>query len=277
MSNNHELNPHSRIEIENEMYERSVSWIMEAGEIIKARMLEKTEYKQKTSHSDVVTEVDRQVEAFLVNKINEYYPEHNIIGEENIGNRASSSPYVWIIDPIDGTSNFINRKQDFAISVALCEQERGVFGIIYDVMAEKFYCARQGNGAYLNDRKLSPPEADGALENELMAINAPWGSIEEMKRWEHFFRLGPQVRGVRNYGATTMELGDMAAGLLGGYVQYYVNSWDYAAGRIILEELGYTFSDLQGRAIDRRYCGGIIAASPAIHRQIIQALQKAAE
>ncbi|WP_042169442.1 inositol monophosphatase family protein [Paenibacillus gorillae] len=259
---------------EYEIYEQSLPWIVEAGEIIKKRIQEHTEIKQKSSHSDVVTEVDREIETFLVSKISEHYPEHNIVGEENVGNRASSSPYMWIIDPIDGTSNFINRKKDFAISVAFCERDRGIFGIIYDVMAGKLYRAHQGSGAFLNDVALNAARPDGLLENELMAINAPWGSIEEMKRWEHFFKLGTQVRGVRNYGATTMELSDLATGVLGGYVQYYVNSWDYGAGRVILEELGYVFSDLNGNAIDRVYCGGILAASESLHQQIVQSLKE---
>ncbi|PUA40710.1 inositol monophosphatase [Paenibacillus elgii] len=211
-----------------------------------------------------------------MSKITEHYPDHNIVGEENVGNRASSSTYVWIIDPIDGTSNFINRKKDFAISVAFGERNRGVFGIIYDVMAGKLYRAHKGSGAFLNDGKLDAIHTDNRLENELIAINMPWGTMEEMRPCEPLFKLGIQARGVRLYGATTMELNDMAEGLLGGYVQYYVNSWDYAAGRILLEELGCKFTDLEGNDIDMLYSGGIVAAGAGLHEQIIRSLNAAA-
>ncbi|MEK8132853.1 inositol monophosphatase [Paenibacillus filicis] len=262
---------------EHDIYLKSIAWVLEAGEIIKQRLQEGTEFKQKTSHADVVTEVDREIESYFVSKITEHYPEHNIVGEENVGNRVSESPYLWIIDPIDGTSNFINRKKDFAISVAFGELHRGVFGIIYDVMAGKLYRAQKGSGAFLNDVKLNAVPANTLLENELVAISAPWGSLEEMKPWEPLYKLAAQVRGVRLYGATTMELTDMAEGVLGGYVQNYVNSWDYAAGRILLEELGCTFSDLEGNDIDMLYSGGLAAASTGLHEQIVRAIQEASE
>lgn len=261
---------------EYEIYLKSTAWVMEAGEIIKRRMQENTtSFQQKTSHADVVTEVDREIESFLVNKIIEYYPDHNIVGEENVGNRLSESPYVWIIDPIDGTSNFINRKKDFAISLAFGEVNRGVFGLVYDVMAGNLYHAHKGSGAFLNDVKLTPLPTDSLLENQLVAINTPWRNTDEMKHWSHLYALATKVRGVRVYGATTMELNDMAMGLLGGFVQYRVNSWDYAAGRIVLEELGGKFSDLEGNDIDMLYSGGVAAASVSLHDQIIQSLKEA--
>lgn len=258
------------------IYQKAVAWVLEAGEIIKKRMQNGTGFKRKTSHADVVTEVDREIESYFVSKIMEHYPYHNIVGEENVGNRVSESTYVWIIDPIDGTSNFINRKKDFAISVAFGERNRGVFGIVYDVIAEKLYHAHKGSGAFLNDMKLDSINTDSLLENELVAINTPWRNTEEMKLWGHLYKLATQVRGVRVYGATTMELSDMAMGLLGGFVQYYVNTWDYAAGRIVLEELGCKFTDLDGNDIDMLYSGGVAAASSRLHDQIIRSLKEAA-
>ena len=189
-----------------------------------------------------------------------------------LGNTISDSPYVWIIDPIDGTSNFINRKKDFAISVAFCNGNQGVFGIVYDVMAGKLYQAMKGSGAYLNDTKLDSINRSSVIDEELVAVNTPWKDMEELKQWPQLLRLAASVRGVRVYGATTIELCDMAAGSLGGFAQYFVNAWDYAAGRIILEEIGGKFSDLHGNEIEMTYSGSVVAASINIHEQMIRLL-----
>jgi myo-inositol-1(or 4)-monophosphatase len=194
------------------------------------------------------------------------------LGEENVGNTKSESPYLWIIDPIDGTSNFINRKKDFAISVAFCRDEQGVFGVIYDVMAGKLYHAMKGKGAFLNEIRLNSINQSSLLENELVAVNTPWKDVEGINQWPQLYRLAAKARGVRVYGATTMELCDMATGCLGGFAQYFVNAWDYAAGRIVLEEIGGKFSDLQGNEISMIYCGGVAAASICLHEQMIQLL-----
>jgi fructose-1,6-bisphosphatase/inositol monophosphatase family enzyme/glycerophosphoryl diester phosphodiesterase len=258
--------------VENETYQTAIDWVLEAGEIIKKRMQGSIDVKHKTNHSDLVTAVDREIETYFVNKIMENYPLHNILGEENVGNQVSDSTYLWIIDPIDGTSNFINRKKDFAISVAFCKHNQGVFGIVYDVMAGKLYRAQKGSGAFLNDTKLDSINKSSLLEDELVAINTPWKGMEEMKQWQPLYKLATQVRGVRVYGATTIELCEMATGTLGGFAQYFVNAWDFAASRIVLEEIGGKFSDLDGNDIDMIYKGGVAAASICIHKQIIQSL-----
>lgn len=255
-----------------EMYRNAIDWVTEAGEIIKERIHQTLDIKLKSSHSDLVTAVDREIEAYFVNNIQQHYPLHNILGEENVGNTMSDSPYLWIIDPIDGTSNFINRKKDFAISVAFCRDDQGVFGVVYDVMAGKLYHAMKGKGAFLNESRLDSINRNSVLENELVAVNTPWKDVEGMKQWPELYRLAARVRGVRVYGATTMELCDLATGNLGGFAQYFVNAWDYAAGRIILEEIGGKFSDLQGNEIGMIYSGSVVAASICIHEQMIRVL-----
>lgn len=148
---------------------------------------------------------------------------------------------AWVLEageiiPIDGTSNFINRKKDFAISLAFGEVNRGVFGLVYDVMAGNLYHAHKGSGAFMNDVKLSPFPTNSLLENELLAINTPWRNTDEMKRWGYLYELATKVRG---------------------------------------EELGGKFSDLEGNDIDMLYSGGVAAASGSLHEQIIRSLKEA--
>ncbi|MEC0182724.1 inositol monophosphatase family protein [Paenibacillus peoriae] len=261
------------MDTDRQIYEQALGWVREAGSLILKRMEQTIHIQVKKNHADLVTVVDREVEAFFVNNIQQYYADHNILGEENIGNRLSDSPYLWIIDPIDGTTNFINRKKDFAISVALCNGDQGIFGIVYDVVADHFYCAFHGEGAFLNENKLGPLKSN-SIETELLVVNAPRQNLLEMSRWEPLHILTGKARGVRSYGATTIELCDVMTGMLGGYVQAEVNAWDYAACRIILEEIGGKFTDLQGNEINRVYKGGLVAAGSPLHEEIIQALNK---
>lgn len=259
--------------MEQEAYRKAMEWVYEAGEIIKERMKQTPDIQVKSSHADLVTEVDREVEAYIVNQIQKHYPLHNILGEEDIGNVMSDSPFLWIIDPIDGTSNFINRKKDFAISVAFCCNDQGVFGIIYDVAADKLYRAMKGDGAFVNDSRLASIDHRSALEHELVAVNIPWDGIDEIKRWPQLYHLASNARGVRVYGATTIELCDIAEGRLGGFAQYFVHAWDFAAGRVILEEIGGKFSDLQGNEIGMIYSGGVVAGSTYLHKQMVDLLK----
>src|SRR5690606_35062293 len=117
-----------------------MSWVKESAQLIKSFVVDDKDISQKENHTDLVTAVDRAVESFLVQKISTAYPDHHIIGEEGANNNEVTSDnndndmdkYTWIIDPIDGTVNFVNRGQDFAISIGVCKAERGVFGIVYD-------------------------------------------------------------------------------------------------------------------------------------------------
>lgn len=259
-----------RVLFELHAFEQAIEWVMDSGRLIKEKInTDPIAFQTKTSHSDLVTEMDQTVEGLLVENIMKSFPDHSIMGEENINNRTSSSEYLWIIDPIDGTTNMVNRKQEFAVSIALCTADRAVFGIVYDVMGDKLFRAVKGKGAFVNNRRLSGLPDQLKLENELVAITLPWHRMDE---WSEYEVLISKARGIRVYGATTMELCDIALRKLGAYVQYNVKAWDYAASRVILEELGCKFSDLQGRDISWVYHGGMVAAPPEVHEEIISTL-----
>jgi myo-inositol-1(or 4)-monophosphatase len=258
---------------EENMYKQAQEWVMEAGRMIKTfTETDKIAIQLKTGHTDLVTEVDRKVESWFVHNISVNYPEHSIVGEENINNRISSSKYVWIIDPIDGTTNMINRNADFAISSALCKANEPVFGIVYNVMGDHLFSAVKGNGAYFNQSRLDKMPDQLKLENELISLTLPWHEVGVSEEWSPYWAMASKARGIRVYGATTIELCDIALRRLGAYVQYQVKAWDYAAARVILEELGCKFTDLQGRDINWEYNGGVVAAPPDIHKEIMELL-----
>lgn len=259
---------------ERQAYEDAMNWVVEAAAIIKNLTQSSIEVKVKLNHSDLVTIVDREVERFLVDQIRTRYPDHSIVGEENINNILSESGYMWIVDPIDGTTNLINRERDYAISIAFCHEDRGIFGIVYNVVDDKLFHSFKNNGAYLNQSKLGMLSDDTRLEDVLLAITLPWNEMNEMDQWVPYLKLAANARGIRVFGSTTIEHCDMAVGMLGAYVQYRVHAWDYAASRVILEELGCRFSDLSGNEIGQTYSGGVIASTPGIHNQIVQLLKE---
>lgn len=256
--------------LEDEVYKNAKKWVLQAAEKIKKNDIK---VGVKMNHSDLVTNVDREIEAFFVEQIRSHYPDHNIIGEESMNNSICESEYMWIIDPIDGTTNLINRQQDYAISVAFCKEGHGVFGIVFDVAKNKLFHAYTQKGAFLNGKKLSDMKTDSSLCNELLALSLPWGEFEEMDSWEVYLKLASQARGLRVYGATTIELCDMAEGKLGAYVHHNIKVWDYAASRVILEELGCKFSDLEGNKIGWTYNGELVASIPKIQEEIVRSFE----
>lgn len=259
---------------EYQIYEQAIDWVMEAGRMIKQAMdIDIISIKMKANHTDLVTVIDQQVESWLVENINVSYPSHAILGEENVNNRTSASEYVWIIDPVDGTTNMINRNQDFAISLALCTSKEAVFGIVYNVMSDQFFCAFKGKGAFLNKHRLSMLSTQSKLENELIAITLPWSNVDNFEEWSPYLLLASKARGIRVYGATTIELCDIALNKLGVYLNHQVKSWDYAASRVILEELGCKFTDLQGQDISWIYNGGVLATRPGMLREVLDTLE----
>ena len=134
-------------------------WIMEAGNKIRHSFGESITVDTKTSRNDLVTNVDKEIEQFLISKIREQFPTHKIMGEEGFGDELTSMDgYVWLIDPIDGTLNFVKRQEDFGIMVALYKDGVGLLGYIYDVMRDRFVHGIKDYGAYCNGRRLSKPE-----------------------------------------------------------------------------------------------------------------------
>jgi len=256
---------------EREVFQHARQWVKEAGAWIRTRLQSELSVHAKKNHQDLVTDIDTWVETCLTDKIREHYPDHQIIGEENVATGQVGGRYLWIIDPVDGTANLISRGSDFAISVAFCERDRGIFGIVYAVMEDRWFQCFAGEGACLNESRLEKLK-ESRLENELLALTIPWSSIRSDERLAPYLRLIDQARGIRVFGATTIELCDIAAGKLGAYVQHAVNTWDYAASRVILEELGCKFTDLSGREIPWTHSGGLIAAHPSVHEQIVKVL-----
>ncbi|WP_174733779.1 inositol monophosphatase family protein [Mesobacillus harenae] len=245
-------------------------WIKEAGERIRASFPKTLNVHAKSNPNDLVTEIDQQTEQFFIEKIRGNYPDHRILGEEGFGdNIDQDSGVIWIIDPIDGTMNFVHQQRNFAISIGIYENGKGKIGLIYDVVHDELYHVRTGNGVYLNDRKL-PALNKAAVPEAILALNATW--VVENKRINHelLIPLVQKVRGTRSYGSAALEMVYVATGRIDAYISLRLAPWDYAAGILMVEELGGQATTLRGDKLDIINGSSVFVSKPGLHQEIMR-------
>ncbi|GGG10780.1 inositol monophosphatase family protein [Paenibacillus abyssi] len=225
----------------------------EAGALIRERMAERGTVEQKTNVSDLVTEVDKASERLIMSRIAEAYPDHWILSEESNGQENSyaafqsrGSGYGWIIDPIDGTTNFIHGLPHFAVSIGIVKDKEPLIGVVYNPLTRELFSALKGHGAYLNGRAIEVSEEKTVAE-ALLATGFYAGD------WREASPVLPQVdlmvgrcRNLRMIGAASLDLCWVAAGRLTGYWHRGLHPWDAAAGLVIVREAGGTVTDGQG-------------------------------
>jgi len=197
---------------------------------------------------DVVTKHDIEIENFLVERIAKRYPSHSFITEEKTHVKQGFSDYTWIIDPIDGTTNFVSMGKNFGISVALYKNKKPFLGVVYDVIKEEMYSAISGKGAYLNGIRIDKRNSDFNLKDSLIDISLNSINILHERKGINLFKLAKDIRGHRAYGSASLSICKIALGELQGYMSAKLSLWDYAAAIIILMEAGgcYTYFDESG-------------------------------
>jgi myo-inositol-1(or 4)-monophosphatase len=244
-------------------------WVMEAGEKIRDSFTETLNIQTKSNPNDLVTNIDKEIEQFFINKIRKTFPNHRILGEEGFGDEVSNlDGVVWIIDPIDGTMNFIHQQRNFAISLGVYENGIGKIGIIYDVAHSEIYHAINGNGAYMNNTQL-PPLNKSIVKESIIALNATW--VMENHRIDHnlLIPLVREARGTRSYGTAALEMVFVATGRVDAYISMRLSPWDVAAGAVIIEELGGVVTNLRGKKLDFLSQDSLLVANPRLHQTII--------
>lgn len=243
-------------------------WMKEAGMRLKTSFEEKLNVETKTNPNDLVTNMDRETEQYFLDKIAETFPEHRILGEEGMGQAVRDlKGVVWIIDPIDGTMNFIHQQRNFAISIGILEDGIGKIGLVYDVVHDELYHTIRGQGAYMNDKEI-PRLKQVPVKEAILSLNATW--VTENKRIDPSV-LSPlvrDVRGTRSYGSAALELAFVAAGRLDAYISPRLAPWDFAGGAILIEEAGGEVSDLRGNPLDYLNGGTLFVSKPGLHKEI---------
>ena len=244
-------------------------WVMEAGDKIRDSFNKTLNIQTKSNPNDLVTNIDKEIEQFFIHKIREVFPNHRILGEEGFGDEVSNlDGVVWIIDPIDGTMNFIHQQRNFAISLAVYENGIGKIGIIYDVAHGELYHAINGKGAFMNDTQL-PSLSKRTVKESIIALNATW--VMENHRIDHnlIIPLVREARGTRSYGTAALEMVFVATGRVDAYISMRLSPWDVAAGAVIIDELGGVVTNLRGEKLDFLSKDSLLAAKPGLHQTII--------
>ena len=215
-----------------------IQWMKEIRPTITQSFNQTLTVETKEHLNDLVTDIDKAVEKFLSEKIHFHFPEDNVVGEEGMNNNETNKEgYTWYIDPIDGTMNFVHQKENFCVSIAVYDKEVGILGVIYDVMNEDFYYGILGMGAYKNDIRLEPLK-EVEINTSIIGMNSSWLIPNNKVDYERIVEVVRNVRGVRSYGSACLELATVATQKLDAYLSLNLSPWDFASGKIIVEELG---------------------------------------
>lgn len=252
------------------IYAQAKQWVQEAGNKIRLSFDEILTIQSKTNPNDLVTNIDKDIEQFFIRKIREVYPEHKIMGEEGFGDKlVSLDGIVWMIDPIDGTMNFIHQQRNFAISLGVYENGVGKIGLIYDVVHDELYHASSGNGAFINEKPI-PALKETTVKESIIALNATW--VMENHRIDHklMIPLVNDARGTRSYGSAALEMVFVATGRVDAYLSMRLSPWDFAAGTIIVEELGGIVTNLKGEKLNFLTQNSLFVAKPGLHQTIMK-------
>jgi len=253
------------------VYQSAREWVLAAGEIIRSTIDDPREVDTKKNANDLVTEMDRKVEAYFAEKIRTTYPDHLILSEEGFGDQVDDlKGTVWIIDPIDGTMNFVHQKRTFAISLAIFHQGIGEIGFIYDVMADIIYEVKKGEGAYKNGQKLAPLTDKKNLSESILMLNHLWCTPNDQVNHLKLGELVRTVRGARSYGSAALEFAYLSEGIVDAYISFHLQPWDYAAGVILYEEVGGQIVQATGEPLTYLKQEPTVAGHPNIVNQIIE-------
>jgi myo-inositol-1(or 4)-monophosphatase len=229
-----------------------------AGNIMRRQMqhVDAIPVERKARH-DYVSEVDKACEAEIVREISRYYPDHAFLCEE--GGKTGDSEYVWVIDPLDGTSNYLHGIPHFAVSIAQQVKGRTEHAVVYDPIRDELFTASKGSGAFLNSKRIRVSTRSG-LEGAVLATAFPFRHREHLQAYAKVFQaVFSKVEDFRRAGTASLDLAWVAAGRMDGYFEVALKPWDVAAGALIVREAGGVVMDFDGSdAVEDS--GSIIAA-----------------
>lgn len=250
-----------------EILENIKLWVREAGRVQIESLDRPLAVRSKSSAIDFVTEMDEWTEDFLIKKIKEHYPSHKILTEET-GEHAGESDYQWVIDPIDGTVNFVHNFPMFCISVAVKYQGEAIIGVVYIPKLDELYETVRGNGALLNGKKIRVSNIE-ELPKAVLATGFPYDkATDPVNNIENFTNVITKIGGIRRTGSAAIDLSQVAAGRFEGYWEFKINPWDFEAGLLLVEEAG-------GKILKIKQNKGyfILVGNPKIYDQLLGILK----
>lgn len=227
------------------------------------------------AHNDFVTEVDRAAESAIVDILREAFPEHGILAEESGRSGAEGgrgAEFVWMIDPLDGTTNFIHGFPQYAVSIALTRKGVPEHAVIFDPVSNELFTASRGRGAYMNDRRIRVSRRQ-RLADALLGTGFPFRQFTHIDAYLAMFReLAQKSVGLRRAGAAALDLAYVASGRLDGFWEMGLSPWDMAAGALLIQEAGGFAAGFDGEG-DYLRSGNIVAGTPKVFTELLLVVQ----
>lgn len=262
----------------------AINCASKTGEWIKSRLGAYNELNTKHAPGDLVTDVDKGAEMMIRKLILTHFPDHTILGEEGVApgaaasaealSEARKSEYLWIVDPIDGTTNFVHGFPFFCVSIALAYKGEVIIGVIYDPMRDELFVAEKGKGAYIHGQRALVSK-DAALADGIVAVGFnPDREFALPTNMKGLNALACQAQSLRAGGSAALHLAYVAAGRLSGYYEVGLNAWDVAAGALIVMESGGIVTDTVGNPYDIGV-RHLVASNGKIHAELLNVLKSA--
>lgn len=241
-----------------------------AGKLLRESFGQAHDYAHKTSFVDLVTDCDHRAQALIISMLQRECPNHQILSEE-LFQKDTNSEYKWIIDPLDGTMNFVHGYPLFCVSIALEEAGEVILGVAYSPITDELFVAKKGEGAFLNDKKIRVSQTQ-KLSESLLATGFPnLAGIQENVK--HFLNFINKAQGIRRDGSAVLDLCYVACGRFDGFWELYLKPWDVAAGSLIIKEAGGVITDFEGKAFNI-YGNETLASNGLIHREMVEVLKQ---
>ena len=246
----------------------------EVGKFILAEgeAFDRSRIEQKTDFNNLVSYVDKEAEQQLVKHLHEIFPQAGFITEEGTVAESKDHEYNWIIDPLDGTTNFLHGLPVFAISVGLAKNDEVVLGVVHEMSRDECFHAVVGGPAYCNDKVITT-SAVSTMQEALLATGFPYYHSDKKDEYLEIIKeFLYKTHGIRRLGSAAIDLAYVACGRMEGYFEYNLNAWDVAAGACILRQAGGKITDFKGG--DNFLFGGeLCATSGKIHDEILEVIQ----
>lgn len=259
----------------------AINTASKAGEWIMSKLGDFNNLQLKSSVHDLVTEVDKGAEKMIRNLIQTHFPHHEILGEEGVEpgpdasrkalEQVSHAEYLWIVDPLDGTTNFVHGFPFFSVSIALAHKGEVIVGVVYNPVHNELYVAEKGKGAYLKGKRMQV-SSELTLDQSLIATGLSADRSHAMPvNMQGIQAMGPKVRNIRLAGSAALHMAYVAAGRLSGFWEIGLNSWDMAAGAILITESGGKVTDTLGNPYNLNV-RHVLASNGHIHDELVREL-----
>ncbi len=263
--------PHLDVTLRSSIKDTAIEAARAAGAILqeRARLGFRIEHKNAVN---LVTDADTQAEQAIIERIREAHPEHQILAEEQGIVVQNDSSYKWVIDPLDGTTNFAHGFPAYCVSIGVEYQGSCILGVVFDPTRQELFVGETGGGAFLNDQRIRVSQT--ASLNAALVVTGFGYDIRETSNnnLDYFARFALRAQGIRRMGAAALDLCYVASGRLDGYWELKLHPWDTAAGVVIVEEAGGQVTDLQGNPYSI-YGTGIVASNGQFHNEMVDVLR----